>query len=122
MVSAAETMSALGWQGMRNKRLAITAILLAATTIVFAQEETSSESPSKSEVQTENQTSELKTNNTDIERLGIPASESIDGSIPAKATSSTEETEATRPQSAGDDYRPSRRISGDRSVKFPVDI
>lgn len=121
-MSAAETMSALGWQGMRNKRLAITAILLAATTIVFSQEETSSESPSKSEVQTENQTSELKTNNTDIERLGIPASESIDGSIPAKATSSTEETEATRPQSAGDDYRPSRRISGDRSVKFPVDI
>ena len=107
---------------MRNKRLAIIAILLAAATAVFAQEKTSSESPSKSEVQTENQTSELKTNNTNVERPGIPVSQPFDGSIPKESISSTVETEATRPQSAGDDYRPSRRISGDRSVKFPVDI
>ena len=31
-------MSALGWQGMRNKRLTILALLLAAATVVFAQE------------------------------------------------------------------------------------
>ena len=122
MVSAAETMSALGWQGMRNKRLAIMTLLLAGATAVFAQENTSSEPPSKSEVQPENQTSEPKSNNTDIERMGMPDSGPLDGSLQEKPTPSKVETETTRPQSAGDDYRPSRRISGDRSVKFPVDI
>ena len=115
-------MSALGWQGMRNKRLAIMALLLAEATAVWAQETISSEPPSKSEVQTENQTSEPKSNNTDIKKMGIPGSEPPDGSGQEKPTPSKVETEATRPQSAGDDYRPSRRISGDRSVKFPVDI
>ena len=107
---------------MQNKRIAIMALFLAAATAVFAQENTSSEPPSKSEVQTEHQTSDSKSDNTNTERMAIPGSEPLDGPTQEEPTPSKVETAVARPQSDGDDYRPSRRISGDRSVKFPVDI
>jgi len=116
MASAAEMMSALGWQGMRNKRLTILALLLAAATVVFAQEndpsETASnavtpvEAPFDAEAVTEESTvtataTSPESNNAAVASAGSEANESL---------------------TATDDYRATERISEDRSVSFPVDI
>jgi hypothetical protein len=107
-------MSALGWQGMRNKRLTILALLLAAATVVFAQEndpsETASnpvtpvEAPFDAEAVTEERTvtaTSPESNNAAVASAGSEANESL---------------------TATDDYRATERISEDRSVSFPVDI
>jgi len=109
-------MSALGWQGMRNKRLTILALLLAAATVVFAQEndpsETASnpvtpvEAPFDAEAVTEESTvtataTSPESNNAAVASAGSEANESL---------------------TATDDYRATERISEDRSVSFPVDI
>lgn len=109
-------MSALGWQGMRNKRLTILALLLAAATAVFAQENgpseiasnpvTPVEAPFDAEAVTEESTvtataTSPESNNAAVASAGSEANESL---------------------TATDDYRATERISEDRSVSFPVDI
>lgn len=99
---------------MRNKRLTILALLLAAATVVFAQEngpsETASnpvtpvEAPFDAEAVTEESTATAtspESNNAAVASAGSEANESL---------------------TATDDYRATERISEDRSVSFPVDI
>ena len=116
MASAAEMMSALGWQGMRNKRLTILALLLAAATVVFAQD---------------NDPSETASNPVTPVEAPLDAGAAATGSaVTATATSpksnnaavASAGSEANESVTATDDYRATERISEDRSVSFPVDI
>lgn len=146
MVSAAETMSALGWQGMRNKRPIFVAVLLAAATLVIAQVNTSNESPSDSVAQAENERLQAPSgtgtrNSGELGDTNSPREDSANGTnAPVSATNAgvaaqslestkTEDAAVTsatsednEPLVAADDYRATERISEDRSVSFPVDI
>lgn len=109
-------MSALGWQGMRNKRLTILALLLAAATVVFAQENDPSETASNPV--------------TPVEAPFDAEAAAAGSAVTATATSpksnnaavASAGSEANESLTATDDYRATERISEDRSVSFPVDI
>ena len=131
-------MSALGWQGMRNKQLAITALLLAAATMVFAQENTESGSTGKAVASSGNQSSESSSgdddrgvvdqdpigssDNTDMPANGVTATSPLEGDATENVTAANAEPKANESLTATDDYRATERISEDRSVSFPVDI
>lgn len=109
-------MSALGWQGMRNKRLTILALLLAAATVVFAQENDPSETSSNPLTPDEAPfDAEAVTEESAV--TAIAASPENNNAAVASAGS-----EANESLTATDDYRATERISEDRSVSFPVDI
>jgi len=109
-------MSALGWQGMRNKRLTILALLLAAATVVFAQENDPSETASNPVTPVEAPfDAEAVTEESTV--TATPTSPESNNAAVASAGS-----EANESLTATDDYRATERISEDRSVSFPVDI
>ena len=138
MASAAEMMSALGWQGMQNKRLAITSLLLAAATVVVAQENTASGTTGKAAASSGNQSSESSSgdddrgvvdqdpigssDNTDMPANGVTATLPLEGDATQNALAANAEPKANESIIATDDYRATERISEDRSVSFPVDI
>ena len=131
-------MSALGWQGMQNKRLAITALLLAAATVVFAQENTASGTASKGVAPSGNQGSESSSGNydrgvvdqdpkgssenKDVPANGVIATPPPEGDAPGNASAANAAPKRNESITATDDYRATERISEDRSVSFPVDI
>ena len=116
MASAAEMMSALEWQGMRNKRLTILALLLAAATIVFAQENDPSKTASNPVTPVEAPfNAEAVTEESAV--TATAASPESNNATVASAGSEANESLTTT-----DDYRATERISEDRSVSFPVDI
>lgn len=143
MASAAEMTLALGWQGMRNRRLLLTTALLATASLVHAQEQ-----PSDNEGLNNNQLSESPTstsesngedlgdiNNTQQNAASAPGAAAVgvrvnegaspspfDGSENNGASDVNNALEANEPSIAADDYRATERISEDRSVSFPVDI
>jgi hypothetical protein len=138
MASAAEMMSALGWQGMRNKRFTVIAILLTAATVVFAQENTASRSPGKTVAPSGNQSSaslnstgdkrvadqdQIDSNNgTNASANDLTATSPLEGDATENVTAANAEPKANESLTATDDYRATERISEDRSVSFPVDI
>ena len=109
-------MSALGWQGMRNKRLTILALLLAAATVVFAQEN----DPSKTASDPVTPVESLFDAEAVTEASAVTATAASPESNNAAVASAG--SEATESLTATDDYRATERISEDRSVSFPVDI
>ena len=131
-------MSALGWQGMQNKRLAIMALLLGAATVVFAQENTASGTAGKAVAPSGNQGSESSSgnydrgvvdqdpigssDNTDMPANGVTATSPLEGDATQNALAANAEPKANESIIATDDYRATERISEDRSVSFPVDI
>ena len=131
-------MSALGWQGMRNKRLAIMALLLATTTVGYAQENTATGTPGEAVASSDNQSSESsisngKKNAVDLDQLdssgntdettdGVTATSPLEGDATENASVANAEPKANESITATDDYRATERISEDRSVSFPVDI
>lgn len=131
-------MSALGWQGMQNKRLAIMALLLAAATVVFAQENTASATTGKALASSGNQSSASSSgnadrgvvgqdqihsfDNTDMPANGVTATSPLEGDATENASAANAEPKANESITATDDYRATERISEDRSVSFPVDI
>ncbi len=107
-------MSALGWQGMRNKRLTILALLLAAATVVFAQENDPSETANNPVTPVE---APFDAEEVTEESAATAASpESNNAAVASAAPKPNKSLTAT------DDYRATERISEDRSVSFPVDI
>lgn len=131
-------MSALGWQGMQNKRLAIMALLLAAATVVFAQENTASATTGKALASSGNQSSASSSgnadrgvvgqdqihsfDNTDMPANGVTATSPLEGDATENVSAANAEPKANESITATDDYRATERISEDRSVSFPVDI
>ena len=131
-------MSALGWQGMRNKQLAITALLLAATTMVSAQENTAIGTTGKAVASSDNQSSASlsgnddrglvdqdqigSSENTDVPAGGVIETSPLEGDAKENASAANAEPKASESITATDDYRATERISEDRSVSFPVDI
>jgi len=131
-------MSALGWQGMQNKRLAIMALLLAAASVVVAQENTASGTTGKAAASSGNQSSESSSgdddrgvvdqdpigssDNTDMPANGVTATSPLEGDATQNALAANAEPKANESIIATDDYRATERISEDRSVSFPVDI
>ena len=131
-------MSALGWQGMQNKRLAIMALLLAAASIVFAQDNTASDTTGKAVASRGNQSSGsssgnddrgvvdqdpiASSDNTDMSGNGVTATSPLAGDATGSASAANAEPKANESIIATDDYRATERISEDRSVSFPVDI
>lgn len=118
MASAAEMMSALGWQGMRNKRLTILALLLAAATVVFAQENDPSETASNPVTPGEAPFDAVAVTEESTVTVTVTAT-SPESNNAAVASAGSEANESL---TATDDYRATERISEDRSVSFPVDI
>lgn len=108
--------SVLEWQGMQNKQLPIMAIFLTVATVVYAQENTSAETPSKSVAPAD----AVLNTGTAPEESAATARPGSPESGDAAVTST--ESEANESLTATDDYRATERISEDRSVSFPVDI
>ena len=131
-------MSALGWQGMRNKQLAITALLLAATTMVSAQENTAIGTTGKAVASSDNQSSASlsgnddrglvdqdqigSSENTDVPADSVIATSPLEGDATENTSAANSEPKANESITATDEYRATERISEDRSVSFPVDI
>ena len=131
-------MSALGWQGMQNKRLAIMALLLAAATVGYAQENTATGTPGEAVASSDNQSSASSSgnadrgvvgqdqihssDNTDMPANGVIATSPLEGDATENASAANAEPKANESITATDDYRATERISEDRSVSFPVDI
>ena len=123
---------------MRNKKLAITALLLAAATMVFAQENTASGASGKAVASSDNQSSASSSGNddrgivdqdpigssenTDVPTGGVIATSPLEGDATENALAANAEPKANESIIATDDYRATERISEDRSVSFPVDI
>ena len=131
-------MSALGWQGMRNKQPAITALLLAATTMVSAQENTAIGTTGKAVASSDNQSSASlsgnddrglvdqdqigSSENTDVPADSVIATSPLEGDATENTSAANSEPKANESITATDEYRATERISEDRSVSFPVDI
>ena len=131
-------MSALGWQGMRNKQLAITALLLAATTMISAQENTAIGTTGKAVASSDNQSSASlsgnddrglvdqdqigSSENTDVPADSVIATSPLEGDATENTSAANSEPKANESITATDEYRATERISEDRSVSFPVDI
>ena len=131
-------MSASGWQGMQNKRLAIMALLLATATVGYAQENTASGTTGKAVASSDNQSSASSSGNddrglvdqdqtgssenTDVPAGGVIATSPLEGDAKENASAANAEPKANKSITATDDYRATERISEDRSVSFPVDI
>ncbi len=131
-------MSALGWQGMRNKRLAIMALLLATATVGYAQENTATGTPGETLASSDNQSSASSSSsgdksamdldqidssgNTDETTDGVTAMSPLESDATENASAANAEPKANESITATDDYRATERISEDRSVSFPVDI
>ena len=123
---------------MRNKRLTILALLLAAATVVFAQENTASGTPGKNVASSDNQSSESSSSNgdksvvdqdqivssdeTDTSADSVTATSPLGGSATENVSSANPEPNVNESTASTDDYRATERISEDRSVSFPVDI
>ena len=123
---------------MRNKRLTILALLLAAATVVFAQENPASGTPGKNVASSDNQSSESSSSNgdksvvdqdqivssdeTDTSADSVTATSPLGGSATENVSSANPEPNVNESIASTDDYRATERISEDRSVSFPVDI
>lgn len=131
-------MSALGWQGMPNKRLAIMALLLATATVAYAQENSATDTPGEAVASSDNQSSASSSGNddrglvgkdqidspenTDETTDGVTATSPLEGDATGNASAANAESKTNESITATDDYRATERISEDRSVSFPVDI
>lgn len=111
-------MSDSGWPDMPNKHIVILSIFLAAAAAAVGQEG-SPATGSKSPVKTQAVATTTDTDDEISDEVQIQALEST----------STEDSNVTEPEisstetnSAPDRYRPTERISEDRSVSFPIDI
>ena len=123
---------------MRNKQLAITALLLAATTMVSAQENTAIGTTGKAVASSDNQSSASlsgnddrglvdqdqigSSENTDVPADSVIATSPLEGDATENTSAANSEPKANESITATDEYRATERISEDRSVSFPVDI
>ena len=123
---------------MRNKQLAITALLLAATTMVSAQENTAIGTTGKAVASSDNQSSASlsgnddrglvdqdqigSSENTDVPADSVIATSPLEGDATENTSAVNSEPKANESITATDEYRATERISEDRSVSFPVDI
>lgn len=111
-------MSDSGWPDMPNKHIAMLSIFLATAAGAVGQE-TSPATGSESPLETPAVASTTETDDEISDEVQTQAPEST----------STQDSNATKPEissgetnSAADRYRPTERISEDRSVSFPIDI
>ena len=113
-------MSDSGWPDMPNKHIVMLSIFLAAAAAAVGQEG-SPATGSKSPVETQ-----AVASTTDAD-----ADDEISDEVHTQAleSASTQDSNVTEPEisstetnSAPDRYRPTERISEDRSVSFPIDI
>ena len=110
-------MSDSGWPDMPNKHVVMLSIFLATAAAAIGQEGspvTESESPVE--------TPAASINDTDDEISDEVQTQALE-------STSTQDSNATEPEMssgetnrAADRYRPTERISEDRSVSFPIDI
>ena len=111
-------MSDSGWPDMPNKHIVMLSIFLAAAAAAVGQEgspATGSKSPVKTQaVDTTTDTDDEISDEVQIQALESTSTE--DSNVTEPEISSTETN------SAPDRYRPTERISEDRSVSFPIDI
>ena len=123
---------------MQNKQLAIMALLLAAGSVVFAQDNTASDTTGKAVASSDTQSSASSSgnddrgvvgqyqidssDNTDMPANGVIATSPLEGDAKENASAANAEPKANKSITATDDYRATERISEDRSVSFPVDI
>jgi len=115
-------MSDSGWPDMPNKHIVMLSIFLAAAAAAVGQEG-SPATGSKSPVETQAVATMLM--------LMLIPDDEISDEVQTQAleSTSTEDSNVTEPEisstetnSAPDRYRPTERISEDRSVSFPIDI
>ena len=117
-------MSESGWPDMPNKHIVMLSIFLAAAAAAVGQEgspATGSESAGETQAV-------ASTTDADAD---ADADDEISDEVQTQAleSASTEDSNVTEPEisstetnSAPDRYRPTERISEDRSVSFPIDI
>ena len=113
-------MSDSGWPDMPNKHIVMLSIFLAAAAAAVGQEG-SPATGSKSPVETQAVASTTDADADDeisdeVQTQALESASTQDSNVTESEISSTETN------SAPDRYRPTERISEDRSVSFPIDI
>ena len=111
-------MSDSGWPDMPNKHIVMLSIFLAAAAAAVGQEgspATGSESAGETQavVSTTDADDEIS---DEVQTQALESASTQDSNVTEPEISSTETN------SAPDRYRPTERISEDRSVSFPIDI
>ena len=104
------------WQGMRNKQVTIMGLLLAIAASALAQE-SGSGAPSTAATEAAASVSPSKATESEVREAEQGAEDIAQEPVLATAESSPDNSDIV-----SDEYRPTERISEDRSVSFPVDI
>ena len=111
-------MSDSGWPDMPNKHIVMLSIFLAAAAAAVGQEgspATGSESAGKTQAVASKNDADDKISD-EVQTQALESASTQDSNVTEPEISSTETN------SAPDRYRPTERISEDRSVSFPIDI
>jgi hypothetical protein len=109
-------MSDSGWPDMPNKHIVMLSIFLAAAAAAVGQEgspATGSESAGETQAVASTTDAEIS---DEVQTQALESASTEDSNVTEPEISSTETN------SAPDRYRPTERISEDRSVSFPIDI
>lgn len=101
---------------MRNKHVTIMSLLLAIGASALAQE-SGSGAPPTAPTEITASVSPPKVTESDV----VEAEQGAED-LAQEAIIATAESNSDNPEIASDEYRPTERISEDRSVSFPVDI
>lgn len=111
-------MSDSGWPDMPNKHIVMLSIFLAAAAAAVGQEgspATGSESAGETQAV-------VSTTDTDDKISDEVQTQALESTSTQDSNVTEPEISSTETNSAPDRYRPTERISEDRSVSFPIDI
>jgi len=111
-------MSDSGWPDMPNKHIVMLSIFLAAAAAAVGQEgspATGSESAGETQAV-------VSTTDTDDKISDEVQTQALESASTQDSNVTEPEISSTETNSAPDRYRPTERISEDRSVSFPIDI
>lgn len=111
-------MSDSGWPDMPNKHIVMLSIFLAAAAAAVGQEgspATGSESAGETQ-------DVVSTTDTDDKISDEVQTQALESASTQDSNVTEPEISSTETNSAPDRYRPTERISEDRSVSFPIDI
>jgi len=111
-------MSDSGWPDMPNKHIVMLSIFLAAAAAAVGQEgspATGSESAGETQAV-------VSTTDTDDKISDEVQTQELESTSTQDSNVTEPEISSTETNSAPDRYRPTERISEDRSVSFPIDI
>ena len=113
-------MSDSGWPDMPNKHIVMLSIFLAAAAAAVGQEGSpATGSESAGETQAVASTTDA---NADAEISDEVQTQALESASTQDSNVTEPEISSTETNSAPDRYRPTERISEDRSVSFPIDI